>query len=97
MPPGGLSIRRELDFLDQEKRLHLYKRAAILAARQRLTGGKQRQAADAQILLHGIKAHGRMVGGVAAVHVDRHRFAAAAELPLRVARRFSQIDAAVRR
>ncbi|KRE24698.1 indolepyruvate ferredoxin oxidoreductase [Bosea sp. Root483D1] len=31
MPPGGLSIRRELDFLDQEKRLHLYKRAAILA------------------------------------------------------------------
>ncbi|MGX1789414.1 indolepyruvate ferredoxin oxidoreductase family protein [Bosea sp. NPDC055332] len=31
MPPGGLSIRRELDFLDQEKRLHLHKRAAILA------------------------------------------------------------------
>ncbi|MDR6869053.1 indolepyruvate ferredoxin oxidoreductase [Bosea sp. BE125] len=31
MPPGGLSIRRELDFLDQEKRLHIHKRAAILA------------------------------------------------------------------
>ena len=31
MPPGGLNIRRELDFLDQEKRLHLHKRAAILA------------------------------------------------------------------
>jgi indolepyruvate ferredoxin oxidoreductase len=31
MPPGGLSIRRELDFLDQEMRLHLHKRAAILA------------------------------------------------------------------
>jgi indolepyruvate ferredoxin oxidoreductase len=31
MPPGGLSIRRELDFLEQEKRLHIHKRAAILA------------------------------------------------------------------
>ncbi|AOO79355.1 indolepyruvate ferredoxin oxidoreductase family protein [Bosea vaviloviae] len=31
MPPGGLSIRRELDFLDQEKRLHIHKRAAVLA------------------------------------------------------------------
>ena len=31
MPPGGLSIRRELDFLDQEKRLHIHKRAAMLA------------------------------------------------------------------
>lgn len=31
MPPDGLNIRRELDFLDQEKRLHLHKRAAILA------------------------------------------------------------------
>ncbi|WNJ91238.1 indolepyruvate ferredoxin oxidoreductase family protein [Bosea sp. 685] len=31
MPAGGLSIRRELDFLDQEKRLHIHKRAAILA------------------------------------------------------------------
>ncbi|WP_439498028.1 indolepyruvate ferredoxin oxidoreductase family protein [Bosea sp. (in: a-proteobacteria)] len=31
MPPGGLSIRRELDFVDQEKRLHIHKRAAILA------------------------------------------------------------------
>ena len=31
MPPGGLSIRRELDFLEQEKRLHLHKREAMLA------------------------------------------------------------------
>jgi indolepyruvate ferredoxin oxidoreductase len=31
MPPGGLSIRRELDFVEQEKRLHLHKRAAMLA------------------------------------------------------------------
>lgn len=31
MPLGGLSIRRELDFLEQEKRLHIHKRAAILA------------------------------------------------------------------
>ncbi|ODT44701.1 MAG: indolepyruvate ferredoxin oxidoreductase [Methylobacterium sp. SCN 67-24] len=31
MPPGGLGIRRELDFLDQEKRLHVHKREAILA------------------------------------------------------------------
>jgi indolepyruvate ferredoxin oxidoreductase len=31
MPPGGLSIRRELDFLEQEKRLHIHKRAAMLA------------------------------------------------------------------
>lgn len=31
MPPGGLAIRRELDFLDQEKRLHVHKREAILA------------------------------------------------------------------
>ncbi|TCR66970.1 indolepyruvate ferredoxin oxidoreductase [Bosea sp. BK604] len=31
MPPGGLSIRRELDFVDQEKRLHIHKRAAVLA------------------------------------------------------------------
>lgn len=31
MPPGGLSIRRELDFVEQEKRLHLYKRDAMLA------------------------------------------------------------------
>ncbi|AMJ61344.1 indolepyruvate ferredoxin oxidoreductase family protein [Bosea sp. PAMC 26642] len=31
VPPGGLSIRRELDFLDQEKRLHIHKRAAMLA------------------------------------------------------------------
>lgn len=31
MPPGGLSIRRELDFVDQEKRLHIHKRAAMLA------------------------------------------------------------------
>ena len=31
MPPGGLSIRRELDFVEQERRLHLYKRNAILA------------------------------------------------------------------
>ena len=31
MPPGGLNIRSELDFLDQERRLHVYKRDAILA------------------------------------------------------------------
>ena len=31
MPPGGLNIRRELDFLEQERRLHLYKRDAMLA------------------------------------------------------------------
>lgn len=31
MPPGGLSIRRELDFVDQEKRLHIHKRAAMLS------------------------------------------------------------------
>ncbi|MCX7340498.1 MAG: indolepyruvate ferredoxin oxidoreductase family protein [Hyphomicrobiales bacterium] len=31
MPPGGLSIRSPDDFLDQEKRLHTHKRAAILA------------------------------------------------------------------
>ncbi|MGL5362100.1 MAG: indolepyruvate ferredoxin oxidoreductase family protein [Bosea sp. (in: a-proteobacteria)] len=31
LPPGGLSIRNELDFLDQEKRLHIDKRAAMLA------------------------------------------------------------------
>jgi indolepyruvate ferredoxin oxidoreductase len=31
MPPGGLNIRRELDFLDQEARLHEFKRAAALA------------------------------------------------------------------
>jgi indolepyruvate ferredoxin oxidoreductase len=31
MPPGGLSIRKELDFLDQEKRMHVHKRAAMLA------------------------------------------------------------------
>lgn len=31
MPPGGLSIRSPDDFLDQEKRLHIHKRAAILA------------------------------------------------------------------
>jgi indolepyruvate ferredoxin oxidoreductase len=31
MPPGGLNIRRELDFLEQERRLHLYKRDAVLA------------------------------------------------------------------
>jgi indolepyruvate ferredoxin oxidoreductase len=31
MPPGGLSIRRELDFLDQELRLHLHKRAAAFS------------------------------------------------------------------
>ncbi len=31
MPPGGLSIRRELDFTVQEQRLHLHKRDAMLA------------------------------------------------------------------
>lgn len=31
MPPGGLSIRTPDDFLEQEKRLHIHKRAAILA------------------------------------------------------------------
>jgi indolepyruvate ferredoxin oxidoreductase len=31
MPPGGLNIRKELDFLDQEKRLHVHKRAAMVA------------------------------------------------------------------
>ena len=31
MPPGGLNIRKELDFLDQEIRMHVHKRAAILA------------------------------------------------------------------
>jgi indolepyruvate ferredoxin oxidoreductase len=31
MPPGGLNIRTPDDFLDQEKRLHIHKRAAILA------------------------------------------------------------------
>jgi indolepyruvate ferredoxin oxidoreductase len=31
LPPGGLSIRRELDFVEQERRLHLYKRDAVLA------------------------------------------------------------------
>lgn len=31
MPPGGLNIRSPDDFLDQEKRLHIHKRAAILA------------------------------------------------------------------
>ena len=31
MPPGGLSIRTPDDFLDQEKRLHIHKRSAILA------------------------------------------------------------------
>ncbi len=31
MPPGGLNIRTPDDFLDQEKRLHVHKRAAILA------------------------------------------------------------------
>jgi indolepyruvate ferredoxin oxidoreductase len=31
MPPGGLNIRRELDFIDQERRLHIDKRAAMLA------------------------------------------------------------------
>jgi indolepyruvate ferredoxin oxidoreductase len=31
MPPGGLNIRHELDFLVQEARLHEYKRAAALS------------------------------------------------------------------
>ncbi|MFM9976006.1 MAG: indolepyruvate ferredoxin oxidoreductase family protein [Beijerinckiaceae bacterium] len=31
MPPGGLNIRRELDFIAQEERLHEYKRAAAVA------------------------------------------------------------------
>ncbi|MCA3565151.1 MAG: indolepyruvate ferredoxin oxidoreductase family protein [Methylocystis sp.] len=31
MPPGGLNIRHELDFIAQEARLHEYKRAAALA------------------------------------------------------------------
>jgi indolepyruvate ferredoxin oxidoreductase len=31
MPPGGLGIRTPDDFLEQEKRLHIHKRAAILA------------------------------------------------------------------
>ncbi len=31
MPQGGLNIRTPDDFLDQEKRLHIHKRAAILA------------------------------------------------------------------
>ncbi|CAM5761380.1 indolepyruvate ferredoxin oxidoreductase family protein [Bosea minatitlanensis] len=31
MPPGGLSIRRELDFIAQERRLHIDKREAVLA------------------------------------------------------------------
>ncbi len=31
MPPGGLSIRRELDFIAQERRLHIDKRDAVLA------------------------------------------------------------------
>lgn len=31
MPPGGLAIRRELDFIAQERRLHIDKREAILA------------------------------------------------------------------
>ncbi|MGO4173028.1 indolepyruvate ferredoxin oxidoreductase family protein [Bosea sp. TAF32] len=30
-PPGGLAIRRELDFVEQERRMHLYKRDAMLA------------------------------------------------------------------
>ncbi len=31
MPPGGLNIRTPDDFLEQEKRLHIHKRAAVLA------------------------------------------------------------------
>ncbi|MGL4727220.1 MAG: indolepyruvate ferredoxin oxidoreductase family protein [Bosea sp. (in: a-proteobacteria)] len=31
MPEGGLNIRKELDFLDQEKRMHIHKRAAMVA------------------------------------------------------------------
>jgi indolepyruvate ferredoxin oxidoreductase len=31
MPPGGLNIRKELDFLDQERRLHIDKRNAMVA------------------------------------------------------------------
>ncbi|WP_449256066.1 indolepyruvate ferredoxin oxidoreductase family protein [Bosea sp. (in: a-proteobacteria)] len=31
MPPGGLAIRRELDFIAQERRLHIDKREAVLA------------------------------------------------------------------
>jgi len=31
MPPGGLNIRHEIDFLGQEARLHEYKRAAAVA------------------------------------------------------------------
>ncbi len=31
MPPGGLNIRNEIDFLGQEERLHEYKRAAVSA------------------------------------------------------------------
>ncbi|MCO5090078.1 indolepyruvate ferredoxin oxidoreductase family protein [Bosea sp. (in: a-proteobacteria)] len=30
-PPGGLGIRRELDFVEQERRMHLHKRDAVLA------------------------------------------------------------------
>ncbi len=31
MPEGGLNIRKELDFIDQEKRMHIHKRAAMIA------------------------------------------------------------------
>ena len=31
MPPGGLNIRNEIDFLGQEERLHVHKRAAVSA------------------------------------------------------------------
>jgi indolepyruvate ferredoxin oxidoreductase len=48
MPDGGLNIRKELDFLDQERRLHVHKRAAMLAyikansLNQVVTGGGPR-------------------------------------------------------
>ena len=63
---------------------------------QRLAGGKQRQAADPQMLFNRIETHGGVVGGVAPVGLNCFAFTFATELPARVGGRFAKADAAVR-
>lgn len=67
-----------------------------VAIRQRLAGGEQRQAADPQMLLNRVEAHGGMVGGVPPVCLHRFGLPFPTELPARVGRRFAKADATVR-
>jgi len=62
---------------------------------QGLLGREVGQAADAEVVEHGVQACAGMVDGIAAAHVDADAPALALQFPAGVAGLFAQIDAVV--